>query len=272
MAVSARSRRVRRVALAALIAATATVGASACGAPPAKSISGTIQGADGRYVDVMVGYDVLDAAGKKIDMGNLKQGYSVIQRINHCVASSGSTTGGTCAGTGRTITKSFSLKLPSNAAKVYIEVYPKAPNSTDWISVPGYTGVATGSTTLTTYSRTFRRAIPVTGAVTNVGIVLPKTCGAPGGTTGSLIGRINGMGAGKINTWSLAPDNTPSLGWGSGNIDSHGNYRIDNLQSGQRYGLIATSGSRTINLVDYRRSTSTDTLIPGACKTTTFNF
>jgi hypothetical protein len=272
VAVSTRSRRTRRIAFAALIAATATVGATACGTPSAKSISGTIQGADGRYVDVMIGYDVLDSAGHKIDMGNLKQGYSVIQRMNHCVATNGSATGGVCAGTNRGITKNFSLKLPSNAAKVYIEVYPKAPNSTDWISVPGYTGVATGSTNLTTYSRAFRRAIPVTGAVTNVGIVMPKSCGVPGGTTGSLVGHINGMGAGKINTWSLAPDNTKSLGWGSGTIDSHGNYRIDNLQSGQRYGVIATSGSRSINLVDYRRSTSNDTLIASPCSTKTFNF
>ena len=74
--------------------------------------------------------------------------------------------------------------------------------------MPGYTGVATGSTNLTTYARTFRRAIPVGGAVTNVGIVLPKVCGVPGGTTGSLVGHINGMGAGKITAWSMAPDGT----------------------------------------------------------------
>jgi hypothetical protein len=56
-----------------------------------------------------------------------------------------------------------------------------------------------------------------------------------------------------------------------GTINSAGNYRIDTLQSGQRYGVIA-SGSRTVNLVDYRRSTSNDTLVPAPCSTTVFNF
>ena len=261
----------RTLALAAVLATTATMGAAACAAP-AKSISGTIQGADGRYVDVMIGYDVVDSAGHKIDMGFIKQGYSSIQRLNHCVATSGSVGGGNCPVTNRGITKNFSLNLPSNAATVFIEVYPKAPNSTDWISVPGYTGPATGSTNLTTYARSFRRAIPVGGAVTNVGIVLPKVCNTPGGTTGSLAGHINGLGAGKITAWSMSPDGTRSMGFSMGDINSAGNYRIDTLQSGQRYGVIASSNGRSINRVDYQRSVSNDTLVPSPCSTKTFNF
>lgn len=271
MGLSLRSHRVRRIAAVTLVAATAAVGAVSCD-PPAKSISGTITGADGRYVDVMIGYDVIDAAGNKIDMGYIKNGYSDIQRMNHCVATDGSATGGTCPGTGRAITKNFSLKLPSNAVKVYIEVYPKAPNATDWISVPGYTGVATGSTNLSTYGRTFRRAIPVNGAVSNVSIVLPKVCPLPGGTTGSLAGHISGFGAGSVTAWSMAADGTRSMGFASGTINSAGNYRIDTLTAGQRYGLIATSGGRTKNVVDLRRATSNDTYIPAPCATTTFNF
>jgi hypothetical protein len=272
VAVSSRSRRVRRVALAALVATAATVGAAACDAPAAKSISGTVQGADGRYVDVMLGFDVIDAAGKKIEMDGLNNGYSTVQRINHCVPTDGAVASQKCAGTGYVTTKNWSLKLPSNAAKVYVEVYPKAPNSTNWLTVPGYNGPAVGSTNLTTYARTFRRAIPVNGAVVNVGIVLPKVCGVPDGTTGSLVGHINGMGAGKITAWSMSPDGTKSMGFSMGDINSAGNYRIDTLQSGQRYGVIATSGSRSINLVDLRRSTSDDTLVPSPCSTKTFNF
>ena len=100
------------------------------------------------------------------------------------------------------------LGCSSNASKVYIEVYPKAPNSTDWISVPGYTGPATGSTNLTTYARTFRRAIPINGAVGNVSLVLPRVCGVAGGTTGSLVGHISGFGAGSVTAWWMAPDGT----------------------------------------------------------------
>jgi hypothetical protein len=272
VALSLRSHSLRSMALIGLLATTATMGAAACGPPPAKSISGTIQGADGRYVDAMIGYDVLDSAGHKIDMGFLRQGYSSIQRINHCVATSGSAAGGVCAGTNRGITKNFSLTLPSNAATVYIEVYPKAPTPTDWVSSPSYTGPAPGGTDLTTYARTFRRAIPVRGPVTNVGIVLPKVCGVAGGTTGSLVGHINGMGAGGITAWSMSPDGTRSMGFSMGSINSAGNYRIDTLQSGQRYGVIATSGSRSINKVDYQRSVSNDTLIPAPCSTKAFNF
>jgi hypothetical protein len=270
--VSTRSRSFRIAALAAAAATVGTLGA-ACAPPPAKSISGTISGADARYVDAMIGFDVIDASGKKIEMDGLNNGYSVVQRINHCVPTNGAVASTKCAGTGITTTKNWTLKLPSNTSKVYIEVYPKAPTPTAWLTnYRGYTGPAVGSTNLSTYARTFRRAIPVNGAVSNVSLVLPKVCGVSGGTTGSLVGHISGFGAGKINAWSMSPDGTKSMGFSSGTIDGNGNYRIDQLQSGQRYGVIATSGSKTKNLVDYRRSTSNDTLIPGPCATKAFNF
>jgi hypothetical protein len=272
VSLSPRSRRFRLAALAAAAVTVGTLGA-ACAPPAAKSISGTIQGADGRYVDAMVGFDVVDGAGKKIEMDGINNGYSIVQRINHCVVPSGDVATRKCAGTGIQTTKNWSLKLPSNATKVYIEVYPKAPTSTAWLNnYNGYTGPAAGSTNLTTYGRTFRRAVPVNGAVANVGLVLPKVCGVAGGTTGSLVGHISGFGAGNITAWSMSPDGTRSMGYGMGAIDGNGNYRIDNLQSGQRYGVIATSGGRSKNLVDYRRSTSNDTYIPGACATKAFNF
>lgn len=271
-----RARRVRIASLGAAIVTTGILGAACAPPPPApKTISGTIQGADGNYVDAMLGFDVIDSAGKKIEMDGLNNGYSVIQRINHCVATNGAVASQTCSGTGYVTTKAWSLKLPSNAAKVYIEVYPKAPSVTNWLTnFNGYTGPAAGSTNLTTYARTFRRAIPVGGTVANVALVLPKVCGVTGGTTGSLAGHINGLGgvAGKINAWSMAADGTKSMGFSTGTIDTKGNYRIDALQSGQRYGVIATAGSKSINKVDYIRSTSNDTLISAPCATKVFNF
>jgi len=272
VSVSVRSRRFRIAALAAAAVTVGTLGA-ACAPPAPKSIAGTIQGADGRFVDVMIGYDVIDAGGKKIEMDGLNNGYSAIQRVNHCVPTNGAVATQKCAGTGIQTTKNWSLKLPDNAVKVYIEVYPKAPSPTAWLNnYRGYTGPSAGSTDVSTYGRTFRRAIPVNGAVSNVSIVLPKVCGTPGGTTGSLVGRIAGFGAGKINAWSMSPDGTPSMGFATGSIDANGYYRLDHLQSGQRYGVIATSGAMSKNLVDYRRSTSNDTLIPAPCATKTFNF
>ena len=55
-------------------------------------------------------------------------------------------------------------------------------------------------------------------------------------------------------------------------MDGNGNYRINNLQSGQRYGVIAGSATYSRNLVDYRRATSNDTLIDHACQQKVFNF
>lgn len=272
MTLSLRSRPMRTLALAAALATTGALGV-ACDPPPPKSISGTVQGADSRYVDVMLGFDVIDAAGNKIEMDGLPNGYSTIQRINHCVPAAGAVASQKCPTTGYVTTKNWTQKLPNNAVKVYVEVYPKSPNTTNWLNnYRGYTGPAAGTTDTSAYGMTFRRAIPVNGAVANVGIVLPKVCGTPGGTTGTLVGRIAGFGAGKVNAWSMSPDGTKSMGFAIGNIDAYGNYRIEKLQSGQRYGLIATSGSKTKNVVDYRRLTSNDTLIATPCSTKVFNF
>jgi hypothetical protein len=272
------SRR-RRVFAAAAVVAVGLL-SSACvdyqtTASATKSISGTIKGADGRYVDVMIGFDVVDANNNKINMGLLPQtGYSTIQRLNYCLPASGSASVVTC-GNGKSSTFNWKLNLPANARQVYIEVYPKDPNNTDWLNnYRGYTGPAAGNTNLGTYGMTFRRAIPVNGAVTNVGITLPKVCGQPGGTTGKVTGHISGLNGatGTINAWSMSDDGNISMGFGMGTIDHNGNYVIDKLQSGQRYGLIASAGGRVKNLVDYQRKVSNDTFVAAPCFNKVFNF
>jgi hypothetical protein len=273
-------RGVRRATATALATSVAVAGLLTAGCTPqtsGKVISGTIKGADGRIVDVLIGYDVIDGAGHKIDMGGARVGYSAIQRLNHCVGTAGATAAQVCRFNGQ-VTQvtgyNWSLALPSNAKTVYIEVYPKAPTPTAWLNnYRGYTGVAAGTTNTSTYALAYRRAIPVNGSVGNVSIVLPKVCGA-GGTTASLVGHISGWRAGatgSVNAWSLAP-NQPTMGFGLGKVNGSGNYRVDGLQSGQRYGLIASGPGYYRNLVDYRRMTSNDTLIPGRCTLKTFNF
>jgi hypothetical protein len=249
------SLRGRRTVTAGMAFAIAAVGVFSSACEPAattKVISGTIKGADGHVVDVMLGFDVLDARGNKIDMGSINAGYSAIQRLNHCVPIQGATGTGICPATthygqqtpAQATTYNWSLRVPSNAASVYVEVYPKEPTPNYTVSYRGYVGPMPGTTNVTEYGMTHRRAINVAfGNVSNVSIVLPVACGnGNGGTTGTMAGHINGWygGTGSIYTWSMSSDR-PTLGFGVANVDSGGNYRLAGLASGQSYKVQAQS-------------------------------
>ncbi len=166
MTVSLRvARRATATALATSVAAVALL-TSACTpaqTPGTKTISGTIQGADGHIVDVLIGFDVINAAGQKLNLGGGNVGYSAIQRLNHCVGPAGATSAQHCAGPVHTTTGiTWSLTVPASAQTVYVEVYPKAPTPTDWLTnYRGYTGVAAGTTNTSTYSTTYLRAVPL---------------------------------------------------------------------------------------------------------------
>jgi hypothetical protein len=278
------SRRAVTAAMAATVAVVG-LGTAACSPPnnATKVISGTIKGVDGNVVDVMLGFDVVDAAGNKLDLGYIKAGYSSIQRLNHCVSNQGASGTGVCPATyqpstrihtaAQATTYKWSLRVPANAASVYVEVYPKAPTPNNWVSFRGYTGPMPGNDDTSKYGMAYRRAIPVPASRSGVQIVLPKTCNA-GGNTGSLVGHVNGWygGAGSIYTWSMANDQA-TMGFGIGKVDANGNYRIDHLAAGQRYGVQAqNSGGFFRSVVNYRVSTSDDTLIAGRCQTKAYNF
>jgi hypothetical protein len=267
-------RSARRATATAMTVALAAAGllTSACTPQVAgdKVLSGTIQGADGKIVDVYVGFDVLDSAGNKINLGG-GSGYSAVQRLNHCVGTAGASKSQTCPTTGYVTSRKWSIILPPNAATVYIEVYPKAANSFDW-----YNGApAGGSTNLSTYGETYRRAIPMNGNMF-IPIVLPLVCGVSGGSTGTLAGHISGWPQGQtgtVNAWSMASNTLATQGFAAGTpIDGNGNYSIAHLQSGQRYGLIASGPGFYRYEVNYTNSTTNATLVPGACKTKTYNF
>ncbi len=274
-------RRARRATATALTVALAAAGLLTSACTPLKAadkvISGTIQGADGKIVDVYIGFDVLDGAGRKLNLGG-GPGYSAVQRLNHCVATDGATSSTLCPVTGYATTRNWSLTLPANAATVYIEVYPKAPSSSNWLyNYKGYTGPTPGSTNTSTYAETYRRAIPVPGNMANIRIVLPIVCGLPGGSTGTLTGHISGWPigvTGHVNAWSMAPNNLPTQGFSAGSlVDAYGNYSIDKLAAGQRYGLVASAANGwSRNVVNYTNSTTSATLVPSACATRYYNF
>jgi hypothetical protein len=55
-------------------------------------------------------------------------------------------------------------------------------------------------------------------------------------------------------------------------VNGSGNYRIDRLQAGQRYGLIASGPGFARNAVTLANSRTAATLIPGACAVKGYNF
>jgi hypothetical protein len=273
-------RSAKRATVTAMAVSVAAVGLMSSACTPStvgtKVISGTIKGADGRIVDVLVGFDVIDGAGNKMDLGGFRVGYSAIQRLNHCVGTAGATRVQKCSGDGQVTGYNWSLRVPASARQVYIEVYPKAPTPTAWLdNYRGYTGVAAGTTNTSTYSTSYRRALPLdANGRSGVNIVLPKVCGQSGGSTGAIAGRIANWPAGvtgQINAWSLAGDQ-PTMGFAMGTVYGNGTYSISGLQAGQRYGMIASGGGFYRNIVDYRRATSNDTLIAHACDVKHFDF
>jgi hypothetical protein len=275
------SLRGRRAATAGMALAVATVGvfSSACApAPSSKVISGTIKGADGHVVDVMLGFDVLDARGNKIDLGYLNAGYSAIQRLNHCVPIQGATGTGVCPANYQPSTRihtdaqgttyNWSLRVPANAVTVYVEAYPKEPTPNNWVSFRGYTGPMPGNSNVTEYGMTHRRSVYVgAGSRSGISIVLPRACGnGAHATSGTLAGHISGWPGGvngSIYTWSTAPDQA-TLGFGVANVDGNGNYRLAALQGGQSYKVQAQGGGF------FRTATSSGNV--NACQTKTFNF
>jgi hypothetical protein len=271
-----RARRAAATAIAVAVAATGVLTA-ACTPQSAgyKFVSGTIKGADGKYVDALMGFDVLDSAGRRINLGS-GVGYSSLLRVNHCAPASGSAAVQKCKRTGYVSTYKWSILLPPNASRLYIEVYPKDPSSSNWYHTATYDGPFPGTTDVSTYALTYKRALPLPSSLSGVKIVLPKSCGAPGGQTGGLAGTIAGWPQGKTgtaNAWSGASNSVTSLGFGLGLVDATGHYTIHGLVPGQRYGIIAGTAGFSRNMVNYTNDVSSDnTLVPGACQTKTYNF
>jgi hypothetical protein len=205
-----------------------------------KVMSGTIDGADGRAVNALVAFDVLDANKRKIDL-NGAAAYSWYMIVNPTLPATGAPKSGTTRTT-------WSLNLPVNAVYVYVEVYPKAPH-------PSNPNIQL-RTDQTRYGQALRRALPA--ASSGVQLRLPVVC-AQGGSTGGLKGRVTMGGrlvqADRVRAWSTAPDfaaNRVILGWNMGQAldashlyQGYYNFVVPNLASGQGYTLWVTEGAVT---------------------------
>ena len=227
-------------------------------------ISGTVSGEDGYYVNVMLGFDLQDSQHRAIGLNGClhPSGYGTTIHLNHCITAYGSRTDaptGASYGDCQTLrgTKTWSVVLPSNAAYMYVEAYPKKESS-----APRF-----GTTDESKYGMSYRRAVPVLEPGSRA-LKLPVVCGK-GGHTGSLTGRgkVGGAAAAvtSVNAWSMAADSdtlSPILGMNTGHANSDGSYSVANLVPGN-YTLIATVGgvTRQVYNVPVR-----------ACTTSTYNF
>jgi hypothetical protein len=220
-----------RLTLACLVASTAAplLVATPAHATPCvtttRTITGTISGQDGRYVDAMLGFDLINSAGVHVNAvpGSATfgctgpSGYGLTLRVNRTLPATGSTTSGT---------KTWKVVVPTNVKMAYIEVYPRAA---------GY-----GGTDESRYGHALRRKLPVPYGKTVV-VKLPLIC-ALGGKTGKIHGYVTKHGvrvqADRVVAWSMANDNnvaSPILGWNMGAPASNGYYVVPNMPPGQYY-------------------------------------
>ena len=222
-------RRIPAVLLAvALLASLIALAAPAQAAT--KTVTGDILGSDGRAVDVFIGIDLQDSMGRVVDKnGCLKtqcglSGYAITMRINQNLGPEGD------VDRSKWVTR-WSATVPANAAKMFIEVYPR--NAGPY-----------GTTNDIRYGRNLRR-FGVPYSLSNVHLRLPLQC-AKGGGTGIVAGATTIGGVRKqvyrVSAFSIGADNNamnPILGFNIGTSASNGTFRIPSLAPGTKYRVFA---------------------------------
>jgi hypothetical protein len=251
-------RATGRAALALLLCASATVAIATTAAEPAeaacaggnRTISGTVEGQDDRFLSVQVSFVLLDSAGREIGMdGCLRgSGYAATVLVNSkgtcclILPATGATSSPYTDQTGTyTLTRNWSLSgIPSNAAQVWIETYTKRAGNQP-------------NTSTERYGHTIRR-------ITSIGsgpihIVQPLRCGLSGagqvGSTGSLAGRVFDNGtqvtATRVSAFSTSADDGNGgsiLGFNVVGTHPTGQFRVDALTPGT-YSIFLTVGANT---------------------------
>lgn len=263
LAASLARRRVLAAALA-LSAAGGVLAAPSAGAEDDVVLRGTLFGADGRSVSALLGFDLRDAQGRALGASGCVrspscpvEGYAVTRRVNFDLGATG--------GDPSDWSESWSVRLPAEAERVYVEAFPQGRR---------YAGTDTSR-----YAPSFRRNVPVRSGV-RVNVRLPLVCGAKGGPgvpgTGRLAGYAVEAGSDRpvplrrLTAFSLERDDngpTPVLGMGVGRVEPNGYYEVEDLASGvakgqragQRYQLVATAKDGRVERVyrDVRVTTCT---------------
>ena len=224
-----------RRALAALSGLALLVGVVALAAPASaatKTVTGDVLGSDGRAVDVFIGIDLQDSSGRALKAdGSLGTGaYAITMRINQDLDAAGS------ADRTGWVTR-WSATVPSNAVKMYVEVYPR--NKGQY-----------GTTNDVRYGRNLRR-FSVPYSLSNVHLRLPLQCAAGGGT-GYVKGvtKIGGVARQmtRVSAFSIGADSNamnPILGFNIGTSASNGTFKVPSLAPGSKYRVYAVRSSGT---------------------------
>jgi len=235
------------LALGSLLTVVPVSGAhAACAAPNRKSLSGTVIGSDGRRANVLIGFDVLDEANRRIGLDGCRagSGYTTHLALNSGLAPTGGSSGQVA----------WRVALPANAAYAFVETYPKNQ---------------TGATDRRHYGGSMRRRVPVGPAL--VRLILPVVCGEPGGLTGGIHGYVTAGGqpvrADRVRAWSMLPDSDPRrriMGFSIGEVAGRNFYRIYQLARNQPYVVWASYHGKTIKKYGVR--------VGGTCRNTPVSF
>ncbi len=226
-----------RYALVGMLTLSPLVAAAPADAAPCstatRKVSGTIQGADGRFVDAQLGFDLIQVVGtERRHINGLPgsdkygcaghRGYGFNLRVNKDVPATGSTTTGT---------KTWTATIPAIVNQVIIEVYPRAAGTPSPVDDSRYSGA-------------LRWKVPIPYGKP-INITLPRVCSA-GGNTGYIAGTAKTASGAPVKVdfvgaWSLAKDNntaSPIQGFRTGYGTDRGTWKIRNLASGQKYTVV----------------------------------
>ena len=240
-----------------LAAAPAAPASAACASNTGKAISGTVFGQDGRDVNVSIGVDLVDKAGRALNAdpkssayGCAKTGgYSVAQTyLNHFVGPEGAPQGSTMKDGSKT-TRAWRVgSIPSNAVGAYVEVYHRGYQGSPCKDSAG--NYCFNPQTLIKYGNSNKHLVPV--GTSNLPIRLPMTCGYKG-TAGAIKGVVTNAGGQRVAVrslyaWTETKWNAYPYyqGWGTAVFSSTGVYRVPSLASRQTYVMWATTTSGVV--------------------------
>ena len=223
--------------------------AEAACASGTKSLGGTVQGEDGRYISSLIGVSIFKADGTKIGLDgcvHTAPGYSFVMKVNtypqpgrgYILPGEGVTTTPYWDGVENwDLTKSWSQpNMPSNASYVWMEIY---------------TGGIGSDPSNDRYGHSRRRPVPLSN--NNVQIRQPLNCGLSEngvtGTTGVIKGRVFQDGQpvtpDKVIAFNTLPsqgNNGPIVGFNSLNDHSDDRFYVPSLSPGP-YKLYVYKGS-----------------------------
>jgi hypothetical protein len=212
--------------------------ASAACSPSTKTLSGTIQGEDGRFIHALIGVDLF-AGGTQINAqgcADPSAAYEYALTVNTQLGPDGATSGGG-------LTKTWSVQVPANATRAFIEVYPRSA----FTDPPG-------KTVKTRYGMAMEHDTPVG---TGIDLRLPLNCGLAAngavGRTGAIEANVfrngNAVTPTSVLVFSLGQVTGVDLkGMSVGDIRP-GGFRADALAGDQHYQVLIIQGGSVRRLL-----------------------